>query len=123
MSPHGVDFWTTTVGRDLRTALLTRRGLDLAALPADVTVERPRNPEHGDYATNVAMRTAKRAGVAPRDLAGWLAEELAGRPGVASAEVAGPGFINIRLAADAQGALVGSVFAAGEGYGTGDDYA
>jgi arginyl-tRNA synthetase len=110
----------------VRTAasdVLTRRGLDLAALPADVTVERPRNPEHGDYATNVAMRTAKRAGVAPRDLAGWLAEELAGREGVESADVAGPGFINIRLATDAQGALVGNVLAAGEGYGTGDDYA
>ena len=49
--------------------VLTRRGLDLTALPADVTVERPRNPEHGDYATNVAMRTAKKAGVVPRDLA------------------------------------------------------
>jgi arginyl-tRNA synthetase len=103
--------------------VLTRRGLDLAALPSDVTVERPRNPEHGDYATNVAMRTAKRAGVAPRDLAGWLAEELAGRPGVASAEVAGPGFINLRLAADAQGAVVGEVLGAGEAYGTGDEYA
>ncbi|TQM15012.1 arginine--tRNA ligase [Pseudonocardia kunmingensis] len=103
--------------------VLARRGLDLAALPADVTVERPRNPEHGDYATNVAMRTAKKAGVAPRDLAGWLVEELAGRPGVASAEVAGPGFINLRLAADAQGAVVGEVLSAGVGYGSGDEYA
>ncbi len=103
--------------------VLARRGLDLAALPADVGVERPRNPEHGDYATNVAMRTAKKAGVPPRDLAGWLVEELAGRPGIASAEVAGPGFINLRLAADAQGAIVGEVLAAGEGYGTGDGYA
>jgi arginyl-tRNA synthetase len=103
--------------------VLTRRGLDLAALPSDVTVERPRNPEHGDYATNVAMRTAKRAGVAPRDLAGWLAEELAGRPGVASAEVAGPGFINLRLAADAQGSVVGEVLTAGAVYGTGDELA
>jgi arginyl-tRNA synthetase len=103
--------------------VLARRGLDLAALPADVGVERPRNPEHGDYATNVAMRTAKKAGVPPRDLAGWLAEELAGRPGIASAEVAGPGFINLRLGADAQGAIVGEVLAAGEGYGTGDEYA
>jgi arginyl-tRNA synthetase len=101
--------------------VLTRRNLDLAALPADVTVERPRNPEHGDYATNVAMRTAKKAGVAPRDLAGWLAEELAGRPGVASAEVAGPGFINLRLGADAQGSVVGEVLAAGASYGTGDE--
>jgi arginyl-tRNA synthetase len=103
--------------------VLARRGLDPAALPADVGVERPRNPEHGDYATNVAMRTAKKAGVPPRDLAGWLVEELAGRPGIASAEVAGPGFINLRLGADAQGAIVGEVLAAGEGYGTGDEYA
>ena len=102
--------------------VLARRGLDLAALPADVGVERPRNPEHGDYATNVAMRTAKRAGVPPRELAGWLADELAGQAGIASAEVAGPGFLNLRLAADAQGAIVGEVLAAGEGYGTGDDY-
>ena len=103
--------------------VLARRGLDLAALPADVGVERPRNPEHGDYATNVAMRAAKKAGVPPRDLATWLVEELAGRPGIASAEVAGPGFINLRLGADAQGAIVGEVLAAGEGYGTGDEYA
>jgi arginyl-tRNA synthetase len=103
--------------------VLRERGLDLGVLPGDVGVERPRNPDHGDYATNVALRTAKKAGVAPRDLAGWLAEELAGRPGIASAEVAGPGFINVRLAADAQGALVGEVLAAGEAYGTGDEYA
>ncbi len=101
--------------------VLTTRGLDVAALPADVGVERPRNPEHGDYATNVALRTAKRAGVPPRDLATWLAEALTARDGVASAETAGPGFINLRLAADAQGALVGQVLAAGEGYGTGDE--
>ncbi|MHA6796156.1 arginine--tRNA ligase [Pseudonocardia bannensis] len=103
--------------------VLADRGLDVAALPADVSVERPRNPEHGDYATNVAMRTAKKAGVAPRDLAGWLVEALAQRPGIAAAEVAGPGFINLRLAADAQGALVREVLAAGDAYGTGDELA
>jgi arginyl-tRNA synthetase len=103
--------------------VLAARGLAADALPADAGVERPRNPEHGDYATNVALRTAKKAGVAPRDLAGWLAEDLTGRPGIASAEVAGPGFINLRLAADAQGALVGELLAAGEAYGTGDEYA
>jgi arginyl-tRNA synthetase len=101
--------------------VLTTRGLDVAALPADVGVERPRNPEHGDYATNVALRTAKKAGVPPRDLATWLAEALTARDGVASAETAGPGFINLRLAADAQGALVGQVLAAAHAYGTGDE--
>jgi arginyl-tRNA synthetase len=103
--------------------VLTRRGLDLAALPTDVGVERPRNPEHGDYATNVAMRTAKKAGVAPRDLAGWLVEELNGKAGIASAEIAGPGFINLRLAADAQGGIVREVLTGGDAYGTGDEYA
>ncbi len=110
----------------VRTAasdVLTDHGLDLAALPDDVGVERPRNPEHGDYATNVALRTAKKAGVPPRELAGWLADVLAGRDGIASAEIAGPGFINLRLAADAQGEIVGEVLAAGASYGTGDEYA
>jgi len=103
--------------------VLARRGLDAAALPDDVGIERPRNPEHGDYATNVALRTAKKAGVPPRDLATWLAEELAGKGGIASAEIAGPGFINLRLAADAQGGIVADVLAGGASYGHGDDYA
>ncbi|MEJ3657164.1 arginine--tRNA ligase [Actinomycetes bacterium KLBMP 9759] len=102
--------------------VLSRRGLDLAALPADVGVERPRNPDHGDYATNVAMRTARKAGVEPRDLAGWLVEELASREGIASAEVAGPGFINLRLAADAQGGILTEALSAAGSYGTGDEY-
>jgi arginyl-tRNA synthetase len=102
--------------------VLTRRGLDLGALPADVGVERPRHPEHGDYATNVALRTAKKAGVAPRELATWLAEALVERDGIASAEVAGPGFINLRLAADAQGGIVADVLAHATAYGTGSEY-
>lgn len=103
--------------------VLAGRGLDVAALPDDVGVERPRNPEHGDYATNVALRTAKKVGVAPRELAGWLAEALAATDGIASAEIAGPGFINLRLAADAQGGIVREIIDAGESYGTGDDIA
>ncbi|HEV2778298.1 MAG TPA: arginine--tRNA ligase [Actinophytocola sp.] len=100
--------------------VLTSRQLDTAALPPVVTVERPRNPEHGDYATNLALQVAKKVGVAPRELAGWLAEALAAAEGVASAEIAGPGFINLRIAADAQGAVVRQVLAEGEHYGNGD---
>jgi arginyl-tRNA synthetase len=107
--------------RSTASEVLKDRGLDLAALPDDVGVERPRNPEHGDYATNVALRTAKKAGVPPRELAGWLAEALSARNGIESAEIAGPGFINLRLAADAQGAIVGDVLQAGDAYGTGDE--
>jgi arginyl-tRNA synthetase len=109
--------------RAAATDVLTARGLDLTALPADVGIERPRNPEHGDYATNVALRTAKKAGVAPRELAQWLVEDLAAREGIAAAEVAGPGFINLRLAADAQGGIVAEALAAGTAYGTGTELA
>ncbi|MFC8045126.1 arginine--tRNA ligase [Nocardia sp. NPDC057353] len=104
--------------RGTAAKVLVERGLDPAVLPDEVTVERPRNPDHGDYATNLAMRVGKPAGVAPRDLASWLAEALAAADGVASAEVAGPGFLNIRLAASAQGAIVERVLAAGPAYGT-----
>ncbi len=83
-------------------------------------MERPRNPEHGDYATNVAMQVAKKAGSNPRELAGLLAEALSAAEGIDSAEVAGPGFLNIRLAASAQGAIVEKVLAAGERYGSAD---
>jgi len=100
--------------------VLTSRDLDRSALPPAVTIERPRNPEHGDYATNLALQVAKKVGVAPRDLAGWLAEGLAGRDGVAAADVAGPGFINLRIAADAQGDIVRQVLADGAAYGNGD---
>jgi arginyl-tRNA synthetase len=109
--------------RSVAHDVLTGRGLDPDMLPATVTVERPRDPEHGDYATNVALQTAKLAAVAPRELAGWLAEALAQHPGVRCAEVAGPGFLNLRLAADAQGEIVAQVLAAGERFGAGQDMA
>ena len=98
-------------------AVLAEHGLDPAALPAEVTVERPRNPEHGDYATNLALQVAKKAGANPRELAGWLATALGGADGIASAEVAGPGFVNLRIKAAAQGAIVTAVLSAGEAYG------
>jgi arginyl-tRNA synthetase len=107
--------------RTTASAVLADHDLDVAALPADVTVERPRNPEHGDYATNIALRAARKAGVAPRELATWLAEALAAQDGIASAEIAGPGFINVRLAADAQAGIVREVLVGGAAYGTGDE--
>ncbi|BCO35074.1 arginine--tRNA ligase [Mycobacterium heckeshornense] len=101
-------------------AVLAERGLDVAVLPATVTVERPRNPEHGDYASNLAMQLAKKVGVNPRELAAWLIEALARADGVASAEVAGPGFINMRLEASAQGVIINHVIEAGENFGHSD---
>ena len=98
-------------------AVLAEHGLDSSALPATVTVERPRNPEHGDYATNLALQLGKRVGANPRELAGWLATALAEQGGIASADVAGPGFVNLRIEASAQGVIVNNVLAAGPNYG------
>ena len=103
--------------RRVATAVLVEHGLDAAALPEAVTVERPRNPEHGDYATNLALQVAKKVGANPRELAGWLAEALAAADGIASAEVAGPGFVNLRLEASAQGVIVSNIVTAGADYG------
>ena len=82
-----------------------------------VKVERPRSREHGDWATNVAMQLAKRAGRNPRELGELLAARIAGHDGVEEAEVAGPGFVNIRLSAASVGELARAVVKAGGSYG------
>lgn len=104
-------------------AVLAEHGLDAAALPETVAVERPRNPEHGDYATNVALQLAKKVGVNPRELAGWLAEALVAADGIAGADVAGPGFVNLRIETGAQGVVVTNVLSAGAAYGHSSDLA
>ncbi|MBM6980176.1 MAG: arginine--tRNA ligase [Actinomyces succiniciruminis] len=86
-------------------------------------VERPRSREHGDWATNVAMQLAKKAGTNPRALAQLLAERVGALDGVASAEVAGPGFLNIRLDAASAGELARTILTAGTAYGTNDSLA
>jgi arginyl-tRNA synthetase len=106
--------------KTVAAAVLTEHGLDTAALPATVTVERPRNPDHGDYATNLALQLGKKVGANPRELAGWLATALTEADGIASAEVAGPGFVNLRIEASAQGVLVNNVIDAGADYGHSD---
>lgn len=103
--------------RSTAAKVLAEHGLDTAALPETVTVERPRNPEHGDYATNLALQVAKKVGANPRELAGWLAAALADADGIASAEVAGPGFVNLRIETSAQGQIVANVLAAATTYG------
>jgi arginyl-tRNA synthetase len=98
-------------------AVFETRGLDLSALPETTSVERPRNPEHGDYASTLAMQLGKKAGVAPRELAAALAEELGRQPGIKWVEIAGPGFLNIRLDPAAAGVLARDIVLAGAGYG------
>jgi arginyl-tRNA synthetase len=85
--------------------------------PADVTIERPRSRDHGDYATNVAMQLAKKAGTNPRALAELLAARLRAVVGIERVDVAGPGFLNITVSAAAQGELARSIVEAGQAYG------
>jgi arginyl-tRNA synthetase len=88
-----------------------------AGVPETVTVERPRQKGHGDYATNAALQLAKQAGLPPRDFAGLVAERLGAADGIAGVEVAGPGFLNITVDAGAQGAVADEIVAAGAAYG------
>ena len=104
-------------------AAAARRGTALKVAAADVPVERPKNPEHGDWASNAAMKFAKQLGAAPRELAGELVGALLDAPGIREAEIAGPGFINIRLDAASAGELARTIVEAGEAYGRGDAYA
>ncbi|MFC7406323.1 arginine--tRNA ligase [Georgenia alba] len=91
--------------------------VDLAADEVPLPkVERPRQREHGDWATNVAMQLAKKAGTNPRALAETLAARLNDADGV-TAEVAGPGFLNLRVAASAAGELARTIVEAGVEYG------
>ncbi|OPX15995.1 arginine--tRNA ligase [Gordonia sp. i37] len=97
--------------------------LDTSLVPDAVVIERPRHADHGDYATNVALQLGKKLGVNPRELAGWLADAFAAADGIAKAEVAGPGFVNIWLAAAAQNTVVATVLDRGTQYGRGDEFA
>jgi len=89
-------------------------------VPTTVVVERPRNKEHGDYATNVALQLAKKAGTNPRAFADLVAERLRSAYGIAAVDIAGPGFLNITVAAGAQGEVAADVLTAGAAYGRND---
>lgn len=98
-------------------AVFTERGLDRSTLPEQTAVERPRNVEHGDYASTLALQLSKKVGVPPRELAAALAEQLGQAVGVKSVEIAGPGFLNIRLDAAAAGQLAQVIVETGAEYG------
>ena len=104
-------------------ALQSSGQIGAGELPTEVLIERPRNRDHGDWATNVAMQLAGKLGMNPRDFANLLATELAKEEAITKVDVAGPGFINITLSAGAAGALAQQIVAAGATYGHGANYA
>src|SRR3954452_21296899 len=92
------------------------------ALPAEldrgnVTVEPPRDPSHGDLASNAAMVLAKAAGTNPRALAELIKPKLEALPPVTSVEIAGPGFLNLRLNSEALRDELRTILSEGERYG------
>lgn len=97
--------------------VLAERGLDTTAVPAEVTLHRPRRPGLGHYTTNFALRSARHLGVPAPTVAGWLAAGFAGLPDIATAEVAGPGFVNLRLGATAHVAVIHATLTEGAAYG------
>ena len=109
---------------DVLTTLSDQGAIALPdGVPSNVTVERPRQKGHGDYATNVALQLAKRAGTNPRALAELVRAGLRDVDGVAGVEIAGPGFLNISVEAGAQGAVAAEVVTAGAAYGASDTFA
>ena len=92
-------------------------------LPTEIAIERPKNRDHGDWATNVAMQLAGKFGMNPRAFAEVLAPEISALEGVEKVDIAGPGFINITLSAGQAGVLAKTILAAGAAYGRGTNLA
>ena len=105
-----------TIVQSLSDAGVLPRGLDTTA----ITVEPPRDPAHGDLASNAALALARDAGMNPRDIAKRIAKRLGRHEAVAAAEVAGPGFINLRLTDAFWRARLADVLMAGSAYGASD---
>jgi len=95
------------------------RGDLVGTIPVTIPLERPKNRDHGDYATSVALQLAKPAGMSPRTVAELLQADLLALDSVSAVEIAGPGFINITLNRSSQAELVRTILTATNTYGAG----
>jgi arginyl-tRNA synthetase len=96
------------------------RGDLVGTIPVAIPLERPKNRDHGDYATSVALQLAKPAGMSPRAVAELLQSDLLALPEVTAVDIAGPGFINITLNRSSQAELVTTILSSPETFGTGN---
>ena len=104
---------------DILRRLQSEGFLGEGELPNEVVVERPKNRDHGDWATNLALQFAGKFGLKPRDLADRVAELLSSADGVTKVDIAGPGFINVSVSAGAAGELAKTIVEAGSSFGMG----
>ena len=100
-------------------AAAIERGDLVGTIPVTIPLERPKNRDHGDYATSVALQLAKPAGMSPRVVAELLQSDLLALPEVSAVEIAGPGFINITMNRSSQAELVATILSSPTNYGTG----
>ena len=96
------------------------RGDLLGTIPVTIPLERPKNRDHGDYATSIALQLAKPAGMSPRAVAELLQPDLLALDSVSAVEIAGPGFINITLNRSSQAELVRTILSSAQSYGIGN---
>jgi arginyl-tRNA synthetase len=89
-------------------------------IPTSLTLERPKNRDHGDYATSIALALSKPSGIAPRKIAEIIVAGLSSRKDIAALEIAGPGFVNITLDKSSQGGVIGNILTAGKSFGYGN---
>jgi len=99
------------------------RGDLVGTIPVTIPLERPKNRDHGDYATSVALQLAKPAGMSPRAVAELLQSDLLALPEVTAVDIAGPGFINITLNRSSQAELVTTILSSPATFGTGNSLA
>lgn len=120
MTPAAVAKLVSTAVRDI-----VESGAVTLSAPSsmEATVERPKNREHGDYATNIAMTLARSAGRPPREIAELIVGRLKHSPGVADAQVAGPGFVNITLEVATQALVAQRIVEEGSRFGHADSLA
>ena len=114
---HFADFVTVSVHQLIEDGQVTPRQ---AVNTQKLVVELPREESHGDLACNAAMVLAKQVSMAPRDLAGLLADKLAAHEDIAAVDIAGPGFLNITLKPGVWPAELNAILSAGSVYGQSD---
>ena len=121
MSPEALSELISQIAHELVAAGKAGNLTDDLIPPVEkLTVMRPKDRAHGDWASNIAMQLAKKAGMKPHDLAELFAAALAGAEGVKSVEVAGPGFINITLDSASAAAVIDQVLEGGTAFGKND---
>ena len=98
--------------------VLVAQGELRCEVPGEIRLERPKNRDHGDYSSSIALQLAKQSGRPPREIAELLKKSLESLDEVACVEVAGPGFINVTLTASSAGEIVRAIITAGQKFGS-----